>query len=83
MSFKVGQKVVLINDDGKVAFLGAEAVIYRVSISYIYVKWLSKDTSNCQCDGAYRPHDFRRMSIPGEQLLFDFMKDAEFNWIEF
>jgi len=69
--FKVGQTVELINDSGKVAEVGATAVVTNVGRKYLYVSW--KTHANGQHDGGYYPSCFKPVFIKGQQFLFSFM----------
>ena len=72
MKFKVGQKVILIDDKFMGASLGTIAVVYRVDENYVYVHW--GHDANGQGDGGYYPKQFKPLSEKGKQLEFSFME---------
>lgn len=64
--FKVGDRVMLTQDKGNAAKLGAEAVVVEPnwlppgSGRYLKIKWdRSKPHVNGQMDGGYMPNDFK------------------------
>ena len=71
MDFKVGQKVMLIDNGGMNALLGTIATVYKVDFQYVYVKW--EKNNSYQNDGAYNPYHFKIISQLG-QLTFSFYK---------
>ena len=72
MKFKVGQKVILIDNNGMAAPLGAIATVYAVSTQYVSVRW--GIDANGQGDGGYYPKQFKPLSEKGKQLEFSFME---------
>ena len=77
MTFRIGQMVEVVNNDGLAAEMGATAVVTRANYSYgrselIGVAW--KTNFNGQMKGGYYIHYFRPMSRKGQQLLFSFME---------
>lgn len=72
MTFRVGQIVVLINNDSMGADLGTIAVVYRIEGEFLYVNW--NKPNNGQGDGGYYPHQFRPLIRKDDQLLFSFME---------
>ena len=61
MSFKIGDRVVLVRDGFAMsADIGAEAIIVKFDGDYIYLEWDKTDSRhNEQEDGGYFPQDFK------------------------
>ena len=75
MKFKVGQKVMLIENSSMAAPIGAIAVVMKVDDwlkGHIKVVW-GENTSE-QMDGHYRSACFKPLITKNQQLLFSFME---------
>src|ERR1035437_6706383 len=60
--FKIGDKVVLVDNHTFGAKLGATGVIRAIkyrAVDYIDVEWDKNELTNGQHDGGYRPDDFK------------------------
>jgi len=83
MTFKVGQIVKLIDNAGMAAPIGAIAVVTELCDGYIKVKWIKGHTKKsifgftCQKDGGYLLESFATALAEGEQMLFEFMNEAD------
>jgi len=77
MSFKVGQKVELVDNSSMTAQKGATAIVEKLftwyGVSLIKVTW--KTDFGYQMNGGYESFRFKPLLRKNEQLLFSFMKD--------
>ena len=77
MDFRVGQKVMLIDNGSMAAPVGAVAVVTGANDwlkGHIKVVW--EGNVNCQMDGHYRSSCFKTLPAKNQQLLFSFMSEA-------
>ena len=75
MDFRVGQKVMLINNGNMAAPVGTTAVVIAVDDwlrGHIKVVW--EENVSGQIDGHYRSSCFKSLPAKNQQLLFSFME---------
>ena len=74
MTFRIGQMVELVDNEGMAAKVGATAIVKMIGTSFIDVVWKRDSKWNKQGDGGYYPKDFRPIFRKNQQLLFSFME---------
>ena len=75
MDFRVGQKLILIDNSSMAAPVGAVAVVTGADDwlkGHIKVVW--EGNNNCQMDGYYCSSCFKTLLAKNQQLLFCFME---------